>query len=152
MSVLKMHRTESKAEFVNTANEIFKETLQFLSRLSSRYSRLLASDVIRLASEVLDNAEKANNIYPSDEKRLELRKVHLLEARAALMALDVHMAHCYEVMMLNPQGCFSTASGKEVPPGEAVKRLDHMAQSLGEKIDKENNLLTNVLKSDRARS
>lgn len=152
MSVLKMHRTESKAEFVNTANEIFKETLQFLSRLSSRYSRLLASDVIRLASEVLDNAEKANNIYPSDEKRLELRKVHLLEARAALMALDVHMAHCYEVMILNPQGCFSTASGKEVPPGEAVKRLDHMAQSLGEKIDKENNLLTNVLKSDRARS
>ena len=152
MSVLKMHRTESKAEFVNTANEIFKETLQFLSRLSSRYSRLLASDVIRLASEVLDNAEKANNIYPSDEKRLELRKVHLLEARAALMALDVHMAHCYEVMMLNPQGCFSTASGKEVPPGEAVKRLDHMAQSLGEKIDKENNLLTNVLNSDRARS
>ena len=152
MSVLKMHRTESKAEFVNTANEIFKETLQFLSRLSSRYSRLLASDVIRLASEVLDNAEKANNIYPSDEKRLELRKVHLLEARAALMALDVHMAHCYEVMMLNPQGCFSTASGKEVPPGEAVKRLDHMAQSLGEKIDKENSLLTNVLKNDRARS
>ena len=152
MSVLKMHRTESKAEFVNTANEIFKETLQFLSRLSSRYSRLLASDVIRLASEVLDNAEKANNIYPSDEKRLELRKAHLLEARAALMALDVHMAHCYEVMMLNPHGCFSTASGKEVPPGEAVKRLDHMAQSLGEKIDKENNLLTNVLKSDRARS
>lgn len=152
MSVLKMHRTESKAEFVNTANEIFKETLQFLSRLSSRYSRLLASDVIRLASEVLDNAEKANNIYPSDEKRLELRKVHLLEARAALMALDVHMAHCYEVMMLNSQGCFSTASGKEVPPGEAVKRLDHMAQSLGEKIDKENSLLTNVLKNDRARS
>ena len=68
------------------------------------------------------------------------------------MALDVHMAHCYEVMMLNPQGCFSTASGKEVPPGEAVKRLDHMAQSLGEKIDKENSLLTNVLKSDKARS
>lgn len=152
MSVLKMHRTESKAEFVNTANEIFKETLQFLSRLSSRYSRLLASDVIHLASEVLDNAEKANNIYPSDDTRRELRKVHLLEARAALMALDVHMAHCYEVMMLNPQGCFSTASGKEVPPGEAVKRLDHMAQSLGEKIDKENSLLTNVLKNDRARS
>lgn len=152
MSVLKMHRTESKAEFVNTANEIFKETLQFLSRLSSRYSRLLASDVIHLASEVLDNAEKANNIYPSDDTRRELRKTHLLEARAALMALDVHMAHCYEVMMLNPQGCFSTASGKEVPPGEAVKRLDHMAQSLGEKIDKENSLLTNVLKSDKARS
>lgn len=95
MSVLKAHRSESKAEFVNTANKIYVETINFLSRLSARFSRLMANDVSHLASEVLVNAEKANSIFPSDHTRKELRKQHLLESRAALMALDVELSHCY---------------------------------------------------------
>ena len=152
MSVLKSHRSESKAEFVNKANEIYVHTINFLSRLSARYSRLMAEQVSNLASEVLDHAEKANSIYPSDKTRMELRKTHLLEARAALMALDVHLAHCYEVMTLNPAGCFVKSSGKEVDGSAAQKRLDHMSQTLGELIDLENALFTSVLKSDKERS
>ena len=151
MSVLKAHRSESKAEFINTANQIYVQTINFLSRLSSRYSRLMATQVANLATEVLDHAEKANNIYPSDATRKELRKTHLLEARASLMALDVHLAHCYELMMTNPAGCFTTGSGKTVSSTDAKRRLEHMAQELGELIDRENGLLTNVLKSDKGR-
>ena len=135
MSVLKAHRTESRAEFVNTANQIYVYAIQFLS----------------LASEVIDRTEKANSIYPSDNLRKELRKTHLLEARAALMALDVHLAHCYEIMMSNPAGCFSSGSGAAVPASNAKRKLENMAQTLGEMIDRENNLLTNVLKSDKDR-
>ena len=151
MSVLKAHRSESKAEFINTANQIYVQTINFLSRLSSRYSRLMATQVANLATEVLDHAEKANNIYPSDATRKELRKTHLLEARASLMALDVHLAHCYELMMTNPAGCFTTGSGKTVSSTDAKRKLEHMAQELGELIDRENGLLTNVLKSDQGR-
>lgn len=151
MSVLKAHRTESRAEFVNVANQVYVHTIQFLSRLSSRYSRLLSSPVASLASEVIDHAEKANSIYPSDDLRKELRKTHLLEARASLMALDVHLAHCYEIMMLNPSGCFTSSSGSSVMASDAKKKLDNMAQMLGELIDTENGLLTNVLKSDKGR-
>ena len=78
MSVLKAHRSESKAEFVNVANKIYIQTIGFLSRLSSRYSRLVSKSVAELASEVVDHAEKANSIYPSDAARKELRKQHLL--------------------------------------------------------------------------
>lgn len=127
MSVLKAHRSESKAEFINVANQIYLHTIQFLSRLSARYSRLMAAPVSQLASDVLDHAEKANSIYPSDPTRKELRKTHLLEARAALMALDVHLAHCYDVMMLNPSGCFQTNVGKQVDSTTAKKKLDHAA-------------------------
>ena len=74
MSVLKAHRSESKAEFVNVANKIYIQTIAFLSRLSSRYSRLVSKSVSELASEVVDHAEKANSIYPSDAARKELRK------------------------------------------------------------------------------
>ena len=66
MSVLKQKRTTSKAEFINTANQIYVETLNFLTRLSARYSRLIAEPVAKLAGEVIDHAEKANSIFPSD--------------------------------------------------------------------------------------
>ena len=146
MSVLKSKRTTSKAEFVNTAHQIFVETLGFLTRLSARYSRLLAEPTAKLAGEVIDHAEKANSIFPSDLQRVELRKAHLLEARASLMALDVRLTHCYTLMSQNPQGCFTDGKGKSLPPSEVMEKLDRMAQSLGEKIDQENELLKGQIK------
>ena len=146
MSVLAQKRTVSKAEFVNTANKIYVETLNFLTRLSARYSRLIAEPVAKLAGEIIDHSEKANSIFPSDAQRVELRKAHLLEARASLMALDVRLTHCYIVMNQNPEGCFTTAKGKTVSSSEAMEKLDKMAQSLGELIDQENELLKGQIK------
>ena len=149
MSVLKEKRTQSAAEYVNVANQIYVETVSFLTRLSARYSRLVAEPVAKLAGEVIDNAEKANKIFPSDQQRKDLRKAHLLEALASLSALDVRLAHCYEVMYQNPQGCFrdsedcknmddpegdgTGAEGqkrkgrkKTITPQQAMDRLDNM--------------------------
>ena len=151
MSVLKEKRTVSKAEDVNTANQIYVETVGFLTRLSARYSRLIAEGTAQLAGEVMDHTEKANKIYPSDEQRKAQRKAHLLEALASLSALDVRLTHAYLVMYQNPQGCFTAPSGKTVPPKEAMDKLDRMAQSLGELIDREDTLLRNILESDRKR-
>lgn len=106
MSVLKQKRTTSKAEFINTANQIYVETLNFLTRLSARYSRLIAEPVAKLAGEIIDHAEKANSIFPSDNQRIEMRKAHLLEARASLMALDVRLTHVYLILNQNPEGAF----------------------------------------------
>ena len=141
MSVLQQKRTVSKAEFVNTASQIYVETLNFLTRMSARYSRLLAEPVAKLAGEIIDHAEKANSIFPSSDQRKNLRRTHLLEARASLMALDVRLTHCYLVMNQNPEGCFTTAKGKTVGAAEATEKLDKMAQSLGDLIDRENELL-----------
>lgn len=95
MSVLKSKRTESKAEYVNVANAIYIETINFLTRISARYSRLIAEPVAKLAGEVIDHAEKANSIYPSDDQRRQLRKAHLLEARASLMAQYMNCQEAY---------------------------------------------------------
>ena len=94
MSVLKEKRTTSKAEYVNTANQIYVRTVDFLSCLSARYSRLIAADTAHLAGQVMDQAEEANKIFPSDQLRKDLRKTHHLEALAALSALDVRLTHC----------------------------------------------------------
>ena len=151
MSVLKQKRTTSKAEFVNTANQIYIETLNFLTRLSARYSRLMAEPTAKLAGEVKDFSEKANSIFPSDAQRVDLRTAHLLEARASLMALDSRLTDCYLIMNQNPEGCFTTAKGKAVPASEATEKLDKMAQSLGDLIDRENELLKGQIESTKRR-
>ena len=138
MSVLKQKRTTSKAEFINTANQVYIETINFLTRLSARYSRLIAEPVAKLAGEVIDHAEKANSIYPSDAQRIELRKAHLL---------DVRLTHCYLILNQNPEGAFTNSKGVAVKSKDAVEKLDKMAQNLGELIDKENELLKGAIKS-----
>ena len=135
----------------NTANQIYVKTVDFLSRLSARYSRLIAADTAHLAGQVMDRAEQANKIFPSDTQRKELRKAHHLEALAALSALDVRLTHCYEILYCNPQGAFTDSKGKSVPPKEAAERLDRMAQELGELIDQEETLLRNIMESDKKR-
>lgn len=147
MSVLKQKRAVSKAEFINVARQIYIETLNFLTRLSARYSRLVAEPVAKLAGEVIDHCEKANSIYPSDVQRIELRKAHLLEARASLMALDVRLTLCYDVMNQNPEGAFTNSKGATVDSRKAVEKLDKMAQSLGDLIDRENELLKGAVKA-----
>lgn len=100
----------------------------------------------KLAGEVIDHCEKANSIYPSDVQRIELRKAHLLEARASLMALDVRLTLCYDVMNQNPEGAFTNSKGATVDSRKAVEKLDKMAQSLGDLIDRENELLKGAVK------
>ena len=147
MSVLKQKRAVSKAEFINVAYQIHVETLNFLTRLSARYSRLIAEPTAKLAGEIIDHAEKANSIFPSDPQRISIRKAHLLEARASLMALDVRLTLCYDVMSQNPEGAFTTSKGKSVSASDATAKLDKMAQSLGDLIDRENELLKGAVKS-----
>ena len=144
MSVLKAKRGISKAEFVNTANKIYTETLWFLSRLSARYSRLLATDTIHLAHEIIANVEKANTMQPVDQVRFELREKYFLSAKAALGALDVQMAHVYDLLMLNPEGAFDNKD-----KSGAIQKLDKMAEKLGCLIDDEAKLLAGVLKYDK---
>ena len=151
MSVLKNKRSESKAEYLNTAFTICSETMSFLKLLSARYSRLLAQDTMHLAVQVMTEAEKANSIFPSDETRKELRKRHLLEARASLLSLDVMLTLCYQSIMKNPEGAFTNSKGRTLESDESIKKIERMSENLGCLIDKENALLTKVLKSDNQR-
>lgn len=151
MSVLKGKRNVSTAEYVKLASDIFDETLQFISRVSNRYVRLIGPDIMHLAGEVEDNCDAANRVNPKTNGQFEYRERHLLEALGATSALDVRMSKVYRIMMKNPQGCFTDTKGETLEASKAVQRLDNMAQSLGEKIDQEMKLIQGVLNSDQAR-
>lgn len=152
MSVLKSKRKESTAEYVNIANQIYGETLEFIVRLSNRYQRLLGPDILNLASKIVDNSEMANNIVVNDnDTNYNLRKTHLLEARSAVMALDVHMSYVWNALMQNPQGAFANSKGVTKSPPEAQRTLNNMADSLGLKIDEFKNKVTKIMESDLKR-
>ena len=146
MSVLRNKRNISKAEYVKCANEICVETLAFLTKLSTKYSRLLSAHVAKLALEVIEHTEKANSIMPSDEQKKHIRRAHLLEARASLMALDIELARCYEILSRNPSAAMDMSKAEG-----AQHKLDAMAQSIGEKIDLENDMIKKIMKSDAKR-
>lgn len=146
MSVLAKRRSESKAEYINVAYQIYVGVIGFLSRMSARYGRIMTSHIADLAGQIQAHTEQANAIYPSDPQRVELRKAHLLEARASLMALDSALTLAYSVLRQNPQGAFTTAKGEKVPSKRALERLEKLAVNLGEMIDKENALLKGAIK------
>lgn len=119
--------------------------------MSARYARILAQPIADLAGDVLDNCERANTYYPRDDERKALRKDALLKARGSLRALDVRLTHCYEIMTWNAQGCFSTSDKAAFDADTALIRLDRMAESLGNLIEEEDNLLRAVMESDSKR-
>lgn len=147
MSVLQSKRSVASTEFVNTARDIYIETLSFLTKLSHKYSRLVATQIAELAGEVMDFCIKANEIFPNSEANKELRKECLLKARSSLGALDNRLSICYELMNRNPQGCFE----KNVSSSEAKDKLSKMTEKVGNLIDAEFKLIKGVLESDRHR-
>lgn len=105
------------------------------------------NQLLNWPARLLTTAKRPTVFFPSDEQRINLRKAHLLEARASLKALDVRLTHCYTVMMQNPEGCFTTSSGRQVGSKEAIEKLDRMAANLGEMIDHEDELIKGNIKS-----
>lgn len=149
MSVLKNKRKECKAEYVNETYKAYVQTVEFVSKMSARYSRLIGSDIIHTAYEAMRCAESANSIFPGTESQMHMREEYLVNARAYLKSLDVALSVCYDILMKNPQGAFTTSSGKDVQARDAVRKLDNMAQSLGESIDNGIRMISGVIKSDK---
>jgi len=149
MSVLKSKRKESKVEFLRVANEIYEDTLWFLSRLSDRYQRFLCEHVMKLGCEVISETVKANHIIIQSKASYEARKIHLSEALSSLNALDVQLGHIWALLMRNPEGCFRNSAGESKPPSEAISKLNSMAENLGNKIEYEENMIKKIMKSDK---
>lgn len=147
MSVLKPRRKESATEYLRVANDLFSWSVNFCSRLSARYSRLLSNMTIDAASELLSSCVKANNSYPKGYEYAKMREFYLVKAIGALDTLDIMMSHIYGILMLNPEGAFSKSNGKSVPEKDAVERLNAMCSTIGGLINKEKGMLVALRKS-----
>ena len=149
MSVLKCNRTESKVQYITTAIEIEGKTIHLLTRMSTKYQKLFAEKVMGLAIDLVSCCEEANKIYPSSERRIYMREELLLKAQSYLSALDVQLKFCYDILMMNSKYALESASGHPVEGGSAKEKLEKLAYTLGDLIDKEDNFIKKVIESDK---
>ena len=107
---------------------------------------------MQIATKVLNETNMAQGIFPHDDLSRTTRMKHLIESRAALYALDAQMYYIWHAMMTNPEGCFTTTSGRTKTNAEAKEILNRMAESLGEKIDREFGLISKVMQADNMKT
>lgn len=148
MSVLASQRSKSYVEYVSIADQIYISTLDFMTHISNRYSRLIANKIMELASDLLTYTESANSTKIANPKATELYMNYLLQAKAALNSLDIHLAHCVELMMMNPQGCFQNKD-KVIDKSKAQQKISKICYKLGCFIDEEDQLLSNLITNQK---
>jgi hypothetical protein len=136
MSVYKSKRGESAAQFVETARLLEVHTLAQCLKVPKRYTFLLTTEVMRLASEVYNNVKSANSIFPANKHDAQMRRDKLTEANNALQCLIGKLGLLGDTLKKNP---------------EQFKGLDNALETWGNLIMEEAKLISGVKKSDKQR-
>lgn len=136
MSVYKSKRGESSVQFIETARKLESHTLAQCLKIPKRYTFLLTTHIMELASAVYDNVISANSIYPTSQHETQIRRDHFISANAALQSLDRQLGLLAEVLRKNP---------------ENFKGFDNAFMTWGELINEEAKLISGIKRADRAR-
>jgi hypothetical protein len=136
MSVYKSKRGESAAQFVETARLLEVHTLAQCLKVPKRYTFFLSTEIMRLASEVYNNAKAANSIFPSSKHEAQMRRDRLIETNNELQCLLGKLGLLADVLKKNPNG---------------FKGLDNALETWGNLITEEAKLISGVKKSDKER-
>jgi hypothetical protein len=136
MSVYKSRRGESATQFVETARLLEAHTLAQCVKIPKRYTFLLSTELMRLASEVYNHAKSANSIFPSNQHEAQMRRDRLTEANNSLQCLVGKLGLLADVLKKNP---------------ERFKGLDNALEKWGSLITDEAKLISGVKKSDKVR-
>ena len=136
MSVYKSKRGESSIQFIEVARKIECHTLEQCLKVPKRYTFLLTTRVMSLASDVYDHVVSANSIYPTNQHEAQTLRDHLIAANAALQSLDRQLGLLAGVLRKNP---------------ENFKGFETAFMTWGELINEEAKLISGIRRSDRAR-
>lgn len=84
MSVPTGLRTESKAEYLNTAMELDIHTKHCCRKFPKSATFLITTYIIQTADAIGRNIAQANARFPRTEQDVEYRRVHLQDARGLI--------------------------------------------------------------------
>lgn len=101
MSVRANERKESALEFLNTAHELEKFTLQVVMNeriIPKRYRYMIGQQMCNSAMELSKNITYANSIYPKTKQDYEMRREYQHVALGALKNLCSLIRLAYEVL------------------------------------------------------
>lgn len=142
MSVKKLDREESSAQFVATALKLLDSTSGYLALLSNRRFRAYGDKVISLCVAIVDSCSQANALFPCTQENIQIRLCHLRNAYTQTMSLSTFLTICYKCIYENPQGAFvSSTTKKPLPSEKCCNKVDRMSANLGDLLNTELSLI-----------
>ena len=130
MTVIRSRRSESEVQFLATARELEKYTIQKCkSAIPKGYMYLVSVHLAELASDVHNLVKQGNKIYPLNLHEVQMRRDKFVEALGKLDALVAKIEVAYEIVHFE-------------------EKIMHEWSRL---IDEEMRLVSAVIKKDRER-
>ena len=151
MSVKVADRKESSVQYITTAIEIEVKVINLLIKMSRKYRQFFEAKLGELSIELVSCCEKANNIYVNSEERFLERDKLLTRAKQSLMALDVQLGVCQNVLRENLAYTFEDSHGESFTSTKAKAKLDKMSEQLGLLVSEEKKLLEGAIKKNKER-
>lgn len=102
MSVIRSQRAESEMEFIYTARELQKYTVQKCVGFPKRYTFYVSQPIANSATRIHQYVKMANSVYPTNAHEAQIRRDYLIKANAELNSLVSQIEVAYELFGLEP--------------------------------------------------
>ena len=104
MSVIRSKRNESDMQFLHTAMELHVFTIKKCKKLFPKaYTFSIANHMVDSAAHIHRYVVKANSIYPLNQREVQIRRNHFLEAYTELQWMISQMEVAYELLHFDTQ-------------------------------------------------
>ena len=102
MSVIRSQRAESEMEFIYTARELQKYTIQKCVGFPKRYTFYVSQPIANSATRIQQYVKMANSVYPTNAHEAQIRRDYLIKANAELNSLVSQIEVAHELFGLEP--------------------------------------------------
>lgn len=96
--VLKNDRAETQMQFVMTARELLIYSIRKVKYIPKTYRFSIAQPIVDLARQIHTECKVGNSIYPTNAHEVQVRRDHLMQARALCFALISEVEIAKEVI------------------------------------------------------
>ena len=102
MSVIRSQRAESEMEFIYTARELQKYTIQKCVGFPKRYTFYVSQPIANSATRIHQYVKMANSVYPTNAHEVQIRRDYLIKANAELNSFVSQIEVAHELFGLEP--------------------------------------------------
>ena len=131
MTVLKNKREPSRVQFLQTAMDLAIHTITTVRRFPKSLTFYVSVPTADAAKSVYANLKRANSIFPTTKRELEMRVEYLKRAKAEIQVLSTEVDFAYCMMK------------DEMKENNVIRWY--------ELIDQEEKLISAQIKNDKAR-
>lgn len=147
MAIQKYKRKPTGLEYIDYAYEIQNDTMNIISKLSSKWIRIYQDPIKKLCFYHADFANMSSSIVPTNYEEYMLKRLYLKLSRLILHILEYRLTDVVDVVY-NNFDTFEKINGKKNTRVEAKDMLDKKLSNLGFKFGIQYKLLNEMIRNN----